>query len=187
MSIKSDVQRDYFAWLCASVNAPNEYSMLMDKLRRTDYVWVVDRDENRAKDGAVLRYKFAIDKEFTDVESAWVEECLSGPCSMLEMMVGLARKIEAYIMYDPALDDRTPEWFKEMLDNLGLLKYDDKHYEESTVDYILNRFMSRNYSENGDGNLFKNMGNASEKSGQIFRNLELWTQTNQYFANRCGT
>ena len=187
MSIKSDVQRDYFKWLCESINAPKEYSILLDKLRRTDYVWVIDMDENRAKDGKVLRYKYAVEKEFDESEISWVEECLSGPCSIFELMVALARRIEAYIMYNSDIDDRTPVWFMEMIDNLGLTKYDDKHYEESVVDYILNRFMSRNYSENGDGNLFKNVGNDPDKSGQIFRNLELWQQASQYFTNKWGT
>lgn len=187
MSIKSDVQRDYFKWLCDDISAPKNYSILIEKLSKKDFVWVIDRDENRAKDGTVLRYKFAIDKGFTDVESEWVKECLSGPCSVLEMMVALARRIEGYVMYDPTLDDRTSKWFMEMIDNLGLTPYDDKHYEESTVDYILNRFMSRNYKENGDGNLFKNVGSSELKSGQSFRNMEIWMQMNQYFVNKRTT
>ena len=188
MTPKSDIQRDYFLWLCRQVVAPGSYSMLMDKLHRTDYVWIVEMDKNRASDGIILRYKFSVEQGYNDEESAWVKQCLSGPCSLLELLVALTKRIEADIMYDPEFDDRSSEWFKDMIKNLGLLEYDNKHYNENIVDYILNRFISRKYDENGVGNVFlrnDDAENSSKADEKPFRNLELWAQMNQYYANKC--
>ena len=178
---KKDVQRSYFKWLCKSVKADSKYSMLLDKLRRTDYIWVVERDENRAEDGITLRYNYAIAAGIYDAEQQKkVEEYLSGPCSVLEFLVALSIIIERDIMYDVDSEDRTSLWFKEMIGNLGLLNYDNKRYDENKVDYILSRFMSRNYDENGVGNIFLADQKSPKKGGQDFREKEIWAQMHEY-------
>ncbi len=175
---KKDIQRSYFKWLCKSVNASHRYSMLWDKLRRTDFVWIIDHDKNRANDGITLRYNYAVAMGIFDTEDQQkVEEYLSGPCSVLEFLVALSIRIERDIMYDVNDDDCTAQWFSEMISNLGLLEFDDKHYDENRVDYILNRFMSRNYDENGVGNVFP----AGPKGGPHFRETEIWDQMHSYF------
>ncbi len=175
---KSGIQRRYFEWLCKVVKASKEYSMLWDKLRRTDFVWIVGMDENRANDGVTLRYNFAVESGFLDVDSQkLVEEYLSGPCSLLEMMVALSIRIERDIMSDVDHEDRTSFWFYNMLENLGVYpSYDNKHYDENQVDEILNRFMSRKYEQNGVGNLFL----GGPKSGPFFLEKEIWAQANSY-------
>ena len=187
---KAEVQKEYFEWLCDMVKMPPEYRMLMDKLRRTDFVWIIDRDENRAKDGKEMRYFYVCEKAEEAAEREKLEEILAGPCSILEFMVALARRIETDVMASGESDDRTDEWFREMLSNLDLLKFDDKRYSENEVDYILNRFMSRKYGENGDGNIFKNPYFEDEKEGKkggpLFCNLEIWLQVNRYLADKVG-
>ena len=179
---KKDVQRSYFKWLCKSVKAEHKYSMLLDKLRRTDYIWTIERDINRAEDGITLRYNYAVAAGIYDTESQKkVEEYLSGPCSLLEFLVALSIRIERDIMYDVNEEDQTSRWFAEMLDNLGLRKYDDKHYDENQVDYILNRFMSRNYGEDGVGNVFLSNENMAKKGGPLFREKEIAAQMDEYF------
>ncbi len=178
---KKDIQRSYYKWLCKSVKADHRYSMLLDKLRRTDYIWIIDRDENRAKDGITLRYNYAVSAGIYDTESQKiVEECLSGPCSLLEFLVAISIRIERDIMYDVNEDDQTSRWFREMLGNLGLLEFDDKHYDENKVDYILNRFMSRNYGEDGAGNIFLASKNSAKKGGPLFREKEIAAQMDEY-------
>lgn len=183
---KTEVQKDYYIWLKSVSGISEDYEMLADKLRRTPFVWLVDMDANRAKDGQILRYSYAVERNYDKEICAEVEEYLSGPCSLLEFLVALARRIETDIMAEGGIDDRTGEWFEEMLDNLGLLEFDDKHYKENRVDYILNRFMSRKYGENGAGNVFKNVEKGTAKGGPNFRDLEIWSQAQQYLLYKIG-
>lgn len=183
---KNDVQKDYYIWLKSVVKFPEGYEFVADKLHRTPFVWLVDMDANRAEDGKSLRYLYTIERNFDKEDAEIVEEYLDGPCTLLELMVALAKRIETDVMAEGGIDERTSEWFKCMLDNLGLLEFDDKHYEENHVDYILNRFMSRKYDENGDGNLFKNAKNAGQKGGPFFRNLEIWTQAQIFLIDKFG-
>lgn len=183
---KVEVQKDYYIWLKSVVNFPEGLDLVSDKLQRTPFVWLVDMDANRAEDGKSMRYWYTYDHNFDEKTRKEVEEYLSGPCTLLEMMVALARRIEADIMAEGGIDDRTDEWFRDMLDNLGLLKFDDKHYEENQVDYILNRFMSRKYSEKGDGNIFKNTKKGRAKGGPHFRDLEIWTQAQIFLMDKIG-
>ena len=64
---EATIKKEYFEWLCSLVKAEKKYSMLWQKLHDMDFVWIVDRDENRAEDGKYLRYIFTIDT-FNDSE-----------------------------------------------------------------------------------------------------------------------
>lgn len=183
---KVEVQKDYYIWLKGISELGEKYSMLCDKLHRTPFVWIIDMDANRAADGKTLRYLYTCERNFDNEEREKAEEYLSGPCSLLEFLVALARRIEVDIMAEGGIDDRTGEWFWDMISNLGLLKFDDKHYNENQVDYILNRFMSRKYSENGDGNVFKNAKKGRVKGGPHFRDLEVWSQAQAYLVDKIG-
>lgn len=177
---KSSIQRDYFKWLLKLVDADENYSMLWTKLMRTDYIWIIERDGNRAKSGSDLRYIFAVEEGYNDEEQALIKEYLVGPCSVLELIVSLARTIEMDIMGDAEYEDRTKVWFHDMIDNLGLTEYDNKYYDDCRVDYILNRFMQRKYSNNGDGNLFK-------YKRKNLKNIELWEQMQEYLYVKYGS
>ena len=105
---EATVLNDYFKWLKSLVNAEESHSFLWRKLHSTDFVWVVERDENRAEDGKYLRYLFTVSAyDRIDFDEEEVEQYLSGPCSVMEFLVGLAKRMEDDIMYDPELEDRT--------------------------------------------------------------------------------
>ena len=180
---EATIKKEYFEWLCSLVKAEKEYSMLWQKLHDMDFVWIVDRDENRASDGKYLRYIFTIeayDSKDADIEE--IEQILSGPCSVMEFLVGLARRIEDDIMESVDLENRTYKWFHEMVDNLGLLKYDNKHYSDGEIDAIVHRFMSRKYSKNGRGNIFW----VGHFSGPLLSQVEIWNQMQAYFLEKYG-
>lgn len=186
---KVEIRKEYFQWLCASISSPEQYTLLLDKLRRTNFVWILDRDANRAEDGKSLRYQFACSKNLDEDGMTLVEKWLSGPCTVLEFMVALAKRIETDIMANGEDSDKTAEWFFDMLENLGLLKFDDKHYDENEADYILHRFMSRKYKKNGDGNVFKRTKTGQKggpESGPDFRNLEIWSQAQTFLVDKLG-
>lgn len=177
------VQKDYFNWLKSLVLAEENYSFLWWKLHHMIYLWIVDLDENRAEDGRYLRYSFTITAyDRIDYNPEEVEEYLAGPCTVFEMLVALAKRIEHDVMDDVDEEDRTYIWFHEMIKNLGLDKYDDSHYNDDEVDDIVHRFMGRKYPKNGKGNAFL----AGQKGGPLFQDLELWTQMQNYFLEKYG-
>jgi len=184
---KAIVRKDYFEWLKSLVDASEDYSMLWWQLHHTDYVWIVDMDENRAADGKYLRYSFTVTAyDRIDYNPEEVEEYLSGPCSVFEMLVALAKRIEHDIMDDIDEGDRTGQWFNEMIANLGLDKYDDAHYNSSEIEEIVWRFMGRKYPKNGKGNVFLASQKVGQKGGPLFQYQEIWTQMQNYFLEKYG-
>lgn len=180
---EATVKKDYFNWLCSLVEAEEDHSLLWQKLHSMAFVWIIPMDENRAADGKYLRYIFTVeayDRIPADPEE--VEEYLSGPCSVLEFLVGLARRMENDIMEDVDTENRTHVWFHEMIDNLDLTKFDDKHYKDGKVDDIIHRFMGRKYGKNGAGNIFK----VGHFSGPLFSEVEIWTQMQAYILEKYG-
>lgn len=178
---ETTVKKDYFDWLKSIVGAEDEYSFLWWKLHNTDFIWLIDRDENRAEDGKYLRYIFTVSAyDRVDFNPEEVDEYLSGPCSVMELLVGLARRMEHDIMENDDLGDRTGVWFHEMIANLGLDKYDDKHYSETKVSDIIHRFMGRKYGKTGVGNVFKVGQGVGHNFGPDLRNLEIWDQLQVY-------
>ena len=176
-----NVNQAYFEWLCDMVHANDReksWMILMKDLHSKKFYSIVAHDENRAFDGLELREDF--------YKEIWYPkyDVLKGECSVLEMMIGLARRI-GYETMDPYNDgeDKTSVWFWEMIDNLGLSVYDDEHYAENYGSYfveeILDDFVERRYKRNGKGGLFPLM-----KSRKDQRRIEIWYQMSAYLNER---
>jgi len=151
----SNVCDGYFEWLVGKVagslcSGPVSFRKLLYRLHDIPFRYIIPRDENRAKDGIELRYRFVWENNYP----AEVEYELDGPCSVLEMMVALAIRCEETIMDDPLIGDRTPQWFRNMLVNLGLGSMSDDRFDKHYVDLVIDRFLDREYDEDGRGGLF---------------------------------
>ena len=167
----------YFYWLIRLIGdgyIEGNYQKLLWKLYVTDFVWELDYDRNRAADGIFLRRIFERERG-----KSWQyyakNDGSERPCSMLEMMIALARKAEDNIMHDPDLGDRSGLWFWTMMQNLGLDVYDDYNFFESEVDRILDIFIHRRYENNGNGGAF-----PVKKQTRDLRKTDLWWQMNAY-------
>ena len=162
----------YFEWLLDKVNfnerEHRNYKELMRYLHSVAFTSKIPKDENRIIDGLNLR------DDFMDEED--VRGYLSGPCSILEMMVAFSIRIEIDITGDPGKDD-LGRWFWVMIKNLGLLEYDDRHFDEEKVGEITHIFLSRSYSKSGKGGLFPLY---HPKTNQ--RETELWYQMQKYLS-----
>lgn len=163
----------YFRWLVDLLGDEYlglNYSKLLSALFQKVFTWSIDWDENRANDGLGLRRIFA--KEYhisTENEQFWP---FSG-CSVLEMMVAMARRCDDELIYNPEKGDQTGKIFWVMIENLGLDIYDDYGFFEDEVDCILDRFLARKYSFDGSGNLFQLRRSDPRK-------IDLWLQLNLY-------
>lgn len=176
--MNEDLDERYFDWLYSlvcSVKAKKRtgsYRTLLQLLYRVEFVWFVPNDDNRIEDGKDLRHLFLEQEgiEISHDEELWLEL----GCSMFELLVGLARRLE--FEAGGYLDD----WFWEMLTNLGLDGLDDrKDIEDADVEDVLNRVIWRTYNRDGSGGLFPL---RSPKRDQ--RKVELWYQLSSYILER---
>lgn len=176
MTINNQVINDYFNWLFDLVTADRfasniSYKKLLMRLHDTRFIYIIPRDKNRAEDGIDLRYRFAYRNQ--DIPDA--EKYLTGPCSVLEMMIALAIRCEETIMDDPQLGDRTGQWFWGMINSLGLGAMHNRNFDKDYVDDVITRFMEREYEPNGKGGLF-----FIRSTNKDLRNVEIWYQLCEY-------
>lgn len=167
----------YFAYLLGLI--ANEYTdyymILLDILYRTDFRWTIHNDDNRISDAIKLRYNYQADCGIDDKE---LEELLLIPCSVIEVICGLAIHMDE-IMRDPG-NPHIDRWFWELVSNLGLEDFTDEAYEKGAwslndVKKILDIFMDRTYDELGRGGLFPR--NVCYKNQKV---CELFAQMNGY-------
>lgn len=167
-----EIKTDYFEWLCGLVGLDREHWTLAKTLHRTEFYWSVANDDNRASDGIRLRDIFEDESPYENYR------CLQGPCSLLEMLIGLSIRIED-ILSDPDSWDRTGDRFWEMISNLGIDEFTDDSYYENNGDRIvqdrINTFLSRTYKICGRGGLFPLKYPERDQ-----RKVEIWYQMSAY-------
>lgn len=164
-----DIQNEYFEWMYGLVYRRtrlrhSSYRELLWFLHSTEFTFTISQDSNRAADGVYLRYKFSLDRGL-DVSS------LSGPCSVLEMLVALAVRCEEHIMDDPDVGDRTARWFWGMIANMNLGFMSDDKFDREFVEQRVSIFLNREYEPNGEGGLF-----TVENCRRDMRTVEIWCQ-----------
>ena len=89
-----------------------------------------------------------------------------------------------YETADPVYEqDNTAVLFWEMIDNLGLIGYDDASYADVRnrirVSDILNNLIRRRYHRNGRGGLFPLKRPSCDQ-----RKVEIWYQMNAYLMEK---
>lgn len=176
--MRHDIINDYFEWLCGLICGYRyantiSYDKLLMRLHSVEFTYLMSMDENRAKDGVELRWRFALDHGMSDVPT-----CLDGPCSVLEMMIALSVYCEENIMDNPNIGNRTGQWFWSMVVNLGLGSMTDNRYNKRFVDDVINRFLNRDYERNGKGGLFR-----IDNCDYDVRNLDIQHQLCLYLNN----
>lgn len=149
------IEESYFVWLYSQIGSTKlrtstkTYWSLARQLHQKEFVWVVPNDDNRVADGRQLRYEFLIEQGITevDIDAEWMSE----GCSFLEMLIALSRRL----WFEDGGDAR--DWFWRMLDNLGIDRFNDRHYNplyEREINETLENVIWRNYSPDGRGGLF---------------------------------
>lgn len=173
-----DARVIYFNWLCGLVKIDepdHSYFALAKQLHKKEFYWSVPNDDNRGEDGKKLRAIFIEANPFIPAES------LDGPCTVLELLIGLSVRME-YILSDISKGDRTIKWFWELIENLGLDKYSDSIYFDirssetgEEIGLILENFLDRKISPNGKGGLFPLCHTDNDQ-----RKVEIWYQMSEY-------
>lgn len=165
------LEHAYFNWLYAKVCNPRaasktqKFETLLQVLHKTEFVWVILGDDNRAEDGCDLRDEF-LTASRQDAPQEWLEE----GCSVLEMLIAFSRKA-AFETSD------TPKyWFWTMLENLGVSNMNDAfNPNQDQIRDILDVMVWRHYDELGNGGLF-----PLRESKYDQRYVEIWYQFSEY-------
>lgn len=171
------LSNEFFEWMynlvCNDRSYQNlSYRKLLIFLHKKKFTYKVKRDANRAVDGIDFRYRFGYENGYSREE---IEKYLdTRPCSVLEMMVALAFRIEEQIMDDSEEGNRTGQWFWTMISNLGLGGMSDQKFDKDYCEFVIDRFLKREYEPNGKGGLF------SIKDDRDMRTAEIWYQAMWY-------
>jgi hypothetical protein len=168
------VDSEYFIWLCAKVmrvevpTPSNTWWNLLRDLYNTEFIWVEPMDENRAEDGCELRTEF-----LGQVGWSTDPEWLRLGCSVLEMLIAFSRRASFQT------GRSAKNWFWEMIDNLGLKKFNDAVADPfSDIPNTLERFLWRTYEPDGTGGLFPLKNNINDQ-----RKVEIWHQFCDYLVD----
>jgi len=177
----TDLETRYFKWLyhhIGSLKDPNPshgHWLLAEQLHKTTFNWFVPNDDNRSSDGLSLR------DDFCDEVGSWGPgRHIHDPCSMLEMLIALAKRTD-YEADDLGMGEGIGEWFWTLMTNVGLRKFTDEVYlrgrqeTELHVQEILNNLIERKYEADGRGGLFPLSHPQRDQ-----RTVELWYQMSDY-------
>lgn len=181
------MEEEYFEWLCGIVNGgdPEEpFYNLLGVMHNCIFRWSMDMDENRTYDGRELRREWD-DHCFTSMSDTEFDIFLREPVSCLEVLIGLAIRIQDEIMWNPDKGDRVPVWFWQMVENLGLKDLDDDHfYGSDSANRVLETleiWMDREYTKDGIGSIF-----PIPKCNKDLRSMQIWSQMSEYFLEFYG-
>lgn len=165
----------YFNWLVVKVVHPEvptpslTYDNLLKTLHRTEFVWLLSGDDNRAEDGVDLRREFIIEADIPD-DPVWREL----PCSLLEMLIAFSRRAE-FLTSEPASD-----WFWRIMQNMDLDQYNDASgVTQDEIADILYRLVWRQYNFNGAGGMFP-MDHPKHDQTKV----EIWYQFCEYLIDQ---
>ncbi|MCC2832074.1 hypothetical protein [[Clostridium] innocuum] len=174
-----DLKSEYFEWMYKLVCNDKysnglSYRKLLYHLYNTEFIYILEKDSNRACDGIDFRYRFGYENK---IPRADIERYLDiDPCNLLEMMISLSYKVEETIMDDSDYGDRTGQWFWNMIVNLELGHMFDSQFDTNYVENVVTRLLNRTYESNGKGGLF-----TVNNPRYDMRSVEIWYQTMWYF------
>lgn len=161
--------RAYFHWLEPQVREGGHqrrtYSDVLMLLQTKEFVWQVPNDDNRIQDGLDLR------TEFLHEAGAPSYVVLDAPCSVLEVLVGISRRL-AFMA-----EGSQEGWAWQLLVNLELHRMHDplSHRKTAQVDEILERLIWRNYNPDGTGGFFPLSWPEEDQT-----KVEIWYQMSAY-------
>ena len=172
---QAKVNSEYFEWMYHLVCSDNKirkkisYRRLLSFLHSVVYIPRLEMDDNRRIDGIDLRYRFGYENGYPDT---YIQTYLDKKdCSMLEMMVALACKVEEEITDNYIYGDRTSQWFWSMVISLGLNGMEDSKFDSNYCEHVVDNFLIHNYKSNGDGGLF-----TLEHPARDLRDVDIWRQ-----------
>jgi hypothetical protein len=154
----------YLRWLESQLQDENteSYWGLVNLMFDKEFKWSVPHDDNRCADGLALRDDFGLTERQAE---------RFGPCSFLEVLIGLSRRL-AFVAGGDA-----PGWAWQLLRNLELHRLSDPltRGKQERAEEVMSAVIERRYSPDGQGGFFP-LAWPDEDQTQI----ELWYQLNAF-------
>lgn len=157
---------EYFGWLWERTGLGSYYCRLMAALFTTPYVPRLTDDVNRWEDGACLVDIFC---EETGIDIGPSDEDDAPECSVLEMLVALAERIDTELIEGEPTNSSPKYWLCMMLSNLGILQMTDRYFEEEVVEERIDEWMNR-----GIRYLFPPVGNYDQRRVSEWERVNRW-------------
>jgi hypothetical protein len=163
---------DYLRWLAPQIRDENDNGLdhaywdllviMFDKEYPLQAAQLVPNDDNRLGDGLDLRVEFCYARHVRQGALADL-----GPCSFLEILIGLSRRLAFNVGGPPS------GWAWTLLCNLELRRMTDplSSYKARKIHNILDGCIWRNYQPDGTGGFFPLAWPEEDQ-----RNVELWYQ-----------
>lgn len=171
--------KTYFEWLYSLIKDSNRdgkpYTYLMGQLHDTTFYSLVPNDDNRGKDGEDLRVRFM------DRYESHVQPLYGRPCTVFEMLIALAYRMEEIMNGEPfALS--VSECFWVFIRNLNLEWYADEiRYDQyaEKIEGNVKRFLERRFNYSGIGGIF-----PLKKAKRDQKTTEIWYQMSDYLLEK---
>lgn len=168
----------YYDWLGIQIGLNGRhrgYEELTSALHERVFRPKLYMDANRGNDGLQLRVDFQAE------HGPWGSSTNRGPCTFLEFMIALAKRM-SFLMYGEA-NGYTEYYFWKMISNLDILKCtDDKWYVmrgEFFVEDAVLRVNDRLYSGDGRGGLFPlRQPVKDQRAVEIWYQMQSWLMEN---------
>ena len=172
-----ELEQRYYEWLIGLIPGWTEgYDVLIRHLYETPFRVAMLMDENRVGDGLSMRARFVWAANLGVIERDILKR--QRPCSVLEVMIGLAQRFEEEYMTQYT-EDTINEWFSPMITSLGLQNYDDRHFDLYGFDRIMRTFLDRAYFPDGRGSLFYIPGTKEDmRQTEIWKQMMFWYEHN---------
>lgn len=179
MRVETNIEEVYLEWLYNFISKNgtdgmcSRYFNLMRILHERDFYWTVYNDDNRAADGKGLRAIFTTETGMIETDFVF------GPCSVLEMMIALSRRMEDDLLYDYRQGDRANLWFFQMINHLNLKDCTDENWSDECIEkahHAIDILLERSYQNDGkNGGLFPLRYPKRDQ-----RHIEIWFQMQDY-------
>lgn len=161
----------YLNWIYGQVcdaerrKSTETYWRLFGQMHATEFTYFVPNDEDRAADGKDLRQEWVLEGNI-ELDDEWLEL----ECSFLELLVGLAKRLDFQTEEPPEY------WFWKLLENLNLLdRVDSSDWDARDVEEIMYCVMNRTYNRDGSGGLF-----PLRKTRKNQTRVDIWYQMSEY-------
>lgn len=166
--MRQKVDQEYYDWLVKQIHDFQGYNGLFSILHDREFVWTIDKDDNRVHDATDLRGYFLSGYPRDSNHSTYPFQPF---VSVLEVIIGISRRL-AFVAGG---DDRV--WARQLIENLGLGDFRDPltSFQKRVINNTLDTLIWRQYEPNGHGGFFP-LNRPREDQTKI----EIWHQLNEY-------
>lgn len=183
--MKMSTKEAYFEWLCDKVKTEDSENriFLLNHLFKKEFYYIIALDQNREKDGKVMRDRFVYRTSDDEKVQEAMHQDLIGPSNILEVMVSLAERMDFELINEDRSREPYSESFWEMVKNADWFDFTDCEFGHGwdyvELDKKIEQLLERKFKKNGEGSWFPISGKCDDQ-----RKTEIWYQMQAYLIEK---